>query len=127
VKALDKKPDLTKSDAYQAEPEHLVSNTTAERPVRSVRPERVERPERPVRPVRVEQFERVEHPEQPVRLSGGVEQSGKREIRRHAFEFYRDQVTSLQLLRFKMMKTGRDTSMSAMVREALDDFIKKQQ
>ena len=119
--ALDKKPEQSKPAAVQTASKHLVSNTTAERPVR---PERVERP---VRPVRVEQFERAEHPEQPVRLSGGVEQSGKREIKRHAFEFYRDQVTSLQLLRFKMLKTGRDTSMSAMVREALDDFIKKQQ
>lgn len=54
------------------------------------------------------------------------QQPYKREIRRHSFEIYKDQVERLQDLKVAMMKTGRLRSMSDMVREALDNFLKKQ-
>lgn len=81
----------------------------------SERPERVERSVRPERPVRVDQ--------KPVETA----KPQRREIRRHSFEIYKDQVTGLQELRVTMMKRGELKSMSAMVREALDEYLKKQE
>ena len=48
----------------------------------------------------------------------------KREIKRHAFEFYRDQLPKLKQLKAEFMIKGTDKSMSAMVREAVDEYIK---
>ena len=78
--ALDKKPEQSKPEVTQTEPNRLISNKITERPVR---PERVERDEQP------------EHPVRTTPLSDSAEQSAKRETKRHAFEFYRDQIASL--------------------------------
>lgn len=80
----------------------------------SERLERVERSVRSERPVRVTQ--------KPVETA----KSERREIRRHSFEIYKDQVASLQELRVTLMKSGELKSMSAMVREAIDAYLKKQ-
>ena len=72
------------------------------------RPERAVGPVRPVRPVRPERV------------------SDKREIRRHSFEFYRDQLQQLDELRLKHMRSGELKSKSAMVREALDKYLERQ-
>lgn len=77
------------------------------------RPERVERSVRAERPVRVTP--------KPVETA----KPERREIRRHSFEIYRDQVASLQELRLMLMKSGELKSMSAMVREAIDAYLKK--
>jgi hypothetical protein len=83
-------------------------------PKGSQRPERVERSVRPERPVRV------------IQEPGETAKPQRREIRRHSFEIYKDQVTGLQELRVTMMKRGELKSMSAMVREAIDAYLKKQ-
>ena len=57
--------------------------------------------------------------ERPVRVV-------KREVRRHSFEFYRDQLDQLENLKIKYMKAGELKSKSAMVREALDEYLSKQ-
>lgn len=79
----------------------------------SERPERVERTVRPERTVRV-----TPKPAERAKPE-------KREIKRHSFEIYKDQVTSLQELRVTLMKEGELKSMSAMVREAIDAYLKK--
>jgi hypothetical protein len=80
---------------------------------RSDETERAERPQRSERNVRVLQ-KPTEH------------KSQRREIRRHSFEIFIDQVTSLQEMRITRMKEGELKSMSSMVREALDEYIQKQ-
>lgn len=52
--------------------------------------------------------------------------SGKRKIKsRHAFDIYEDQVEELQRLSLEDRMRGGTGSMSAMVREAIDDYIAK--
>jgi hypothetical protein len=115
--ALDKKPDQTKPVAGQPLPDSTIAKDKTERPVRPARTERSTGSEgsaRTERPVRDDY--RYIPSEQPY----------KREIKRHAFEIYKDQIERLQELKVATMKTGQLRSMSDMVREALDDFIKKQ-
>lgn len=108
--ALDKKTPPPKPAVAQ-------SKTTSTTKKKRERPERGERPVRPHRPERdVRATFTYDIPEQPH----------KRERLRHSFDFYKDQIDSLRELRIKVMKSGRDASMSAMVREALDNYIKKQ-
>ncbi len=68
----------------------------------------------PVRPVRSENKTEV-YPEN--------ESVQKREIKRHAFEIYRDQLETLKQMKMKLMMQGNSTSMSEMVRQAIDTFI----
>lgn len=52
--------------------------------------------------------------------------TGKRKIKsRHAFDIYEDQVETLQQLSLEDRMHGGAGSMSAMVREALDEYIAK--
>ena len=75
---------------------------------KSVRPVREERPDGPV------------GPERSVRV-----ETKRREIKRHSFEVYRDQVIKLTERKTEIMKTGELKSMSAMVREAIDNYLEK--
>lgn len=80
------------------------------------------------RPERVERSVRPDRLERPLRVTPKPVETAKperREIRRHSFEIYRDQVASLQELRLTLMKSGELKSMSAMVREAIDAYLKK--
>ena len=52
----------------------------------------------------------------PVRLS-------KREMKRHPFDIYADQLESLKDLKAQAMRQDEEASMSRMVREALDQYI----
>ena len=90
--------------APKAAPVKPKNETPPPRP--TVRPERPERvaPERPPSPTPAELAER-------------------REIKRHSFEFYRDQLPQLKRLKAEFMIRGADKSMSAMVREAVDSYI----
>lgn len=57
-----------------------------------------------------------------------VRPPSKRERKRHPFDIYRDQLeTLIQMKSTHMMKTGEMKSMSEMVREALDRYIKLEQ
>jgi hypothetical protein len=67
----------------------------------------------PVRPVL---------PVLPVRGTNPIKRVMKS---RHPFDIYHDQYESLKELSIKDRMQGRDGSMSAMVREALDAFIQK--
>ena len=69
--------------------------------------------------VRPERSERVPS----LQPSAAAEIIGKREIKRHSFEFYRDQLPKLKRLKAEFMMQGVDKSMSAMVREAVDTYI----
>ena len=71
-------------------------------------PERGERPQRP------------DESERPER-----ENPKKREIRRHSYELYRDQVIQLAQLKIEFMMKGELKSMSAMVRDAIDKYLKE--
>lgn len=51
--------------------------------------------------------------------------NGKRIITRNSFEIYEDQMDSLRRLSFEEKMQGKIGSMSAMVRDAIDSYIKK--
>jgi hypothetical protein len=54
-----------------------------------------------------------------------VRPSGKRIITRNSFEIYEDQMESLRKLSFQEKMEGKLGSMSQMMREAIDDYLKK--
>ena len=67
----------------------------------------------------------VAQPVPPVRDVLPV-QAGRRKIKsRHPFDIYEDQNDTLKQLSLEDRKRGGQGSMSAMVREALDDYIAK--
>jgi hypothetical protein len=51
--------------------------------------------------------------------------SNKRLLVRRGFEWYEDQLAALKRLSLQEQMEGKEGSMSAMVREALDDYLKK--
>lgn len=51
--------------------------------------------------------------------------TGKRTLVRRGFEWYEDQLEALKRISLKEQMEGRECSMSAMVREAVDDYLKK--
>lgn len=51
--------------------------------------------------------------------------NGKRIITRNSFEIYEDQMESLRKLSFQDKMEGKLGSMSAMVRDAIDSYLKK--
>src|SRR5690349_10143909 len=88
----------------------------------------------------IDDFPAIEHPQQvpqaPVSdpdLPGRPERpgregapTGRRKIKsRHAFDVYEDQVEELQRLSLEDRMRGGAGSMSAMVREAIDEYIAK--
>ena len=65
-------------------------------------------------------------PDRPVRVDIRSAATSKRKIKsRHAFDIYEDQVEELQKLSLEDRMRGGAGSMSAMVREAIDDYIAK--
>ena len=115
--ALDKIPDQPKPVAGQSVANSITPEKKTERPVRPVHPERStgSRHSLPNKR-RVRDDYRYTPAKQP----------SKREVKRHAFEIYKDQVERLQELKVATMRMGHLRSMSDMVREALDNFLKKQ-
>jgi hypothetical protein len=51
--------------------------------------------------------------------------TGRGELIRRGFEWYADQLRALKKLSLKEQSQGRPGSMSAMVREALDEYLEK--
>jgi hypothetical protein len=51
--------------------------------------------------------------------------NGKRIITRNSFEVYEDQMDSLRDRSYQEKRAGKIGSMSAMVREAIDSYLKK--
>ena len=65
-------------------------------------------------------------PVRPVRDVPASATTGRRKIKsRHPFDIYEDQVDKLRELSLGDRRRGGAGSMSAMVREAIDDFIAK--
>ena len=64
-------------------------------------------------------------PHIPVRANAPTQQrpNGKRIITRNSFETYEDQMESLRKLSYQEKMDGKLGSMSAMVREAIDNYI----
>jgi len=56
-----------------------------------------------------------------------MRRTGERQITRHSFNFYRDQVEALRRLGAEAMAQGRETNLSAFVRQAVDDYLDRQQ
>ena len=54
-----------------------------------------------------------------------VRPNGKRIITRNSFEIYEDQMEALRKLSFQEKMEGKLSSMSQMMREAIDDYLKK--
>ena len=92
------------------------SSTTPKKTERSVRPVRSQGSKRSLQNKRRGRDDYRYTPSQ---------QPYNREIKRHAFEIYKDQVDRLRELKVTTMQTGQLRSMSDMVREALDNFLKK--
>jgi hypothetical protein len=111
--SLDKKADKTKPVAGQSLAKSTIPQKTTVRHVRS------ERSQGSRRSLQNKHRGRDDHRYIPSK------QPHKREIKRHAFEIYKDQVERLQELKVAKMKTGQLRSMSDMVREALDNFLNK--
>jgi hypothetical protein len=55
-----------------------------------------------------------------------VRPNARRIITRNSFEVYEDQMDALRELSYQEKREGRIGSMSAMVREALDNYLKEQ-
>ena len=49
--------------------------------------------------------------------------TSKRTTKRHSFEIFTDQLSSLKALQARSILTGQEKSLSAMVREALDHYF----
>lgn len=68
----------------------------------------------------------VAKPKFPRQVSSKYASKPKRAIKtRQAFDIYIDQVESLKQLSIEQQLQGEKGSMSAMVRDALDDYLKK--
>jgi hypothetical protein len=66
-------------------------------------------------------------PEQPsveANARSSVRPNGRRIITRNSFETYEDQMESLRKLSYREKMEGKVGSMSAMVRDAIDDYLK---
>jgi hypothetical protein len=77
------------------------------------------RPERTERPVRNERTERSERNQRPVRPQ-------KRQIIRHSFDIYIDQLEELRSLKVEAMRRGEERGLAKMTREALEEYLKRQ-
>ena len=64
-------------------------------------------------------------PDEPTNRPGDRPTVGRGELIRRGFEWYADQLRALKQLSLKKQLDGKPGSMSAMVREALDDYLKK--
>ncbi len=80
------------------------------------------------RPEQIQPVDRLLEPDRPGRPDRGVPDSPtrKRKIKsRHSFDVYEDQVEELQQLALDDRMRGGPGSMSAMVREAIDEYLAK--
>jgi len=62
----------------------------------------------------------------PERANATPQKAISRKIKRHSYEFYEDQIQELKRRQLKQLVNGKDVSLSAMVRQALDEYLQKQ-
>src|SRR4051794_38416398 len=72
-----------------------------------------------------EQPAEKETPDERTPVRANERTGGMRTIKRHAFEFYQDQLETLKRISLRDQMEGGKGSQSAMVREALDEYIAK--
>lgn len=116
----------THDDADADSPPSGVGSHSEQTPSPALRPDRLS--ETP--PVAIQAASPVATSYQPSvcpPLRTGVRSGIKRTITRYAFELYRDQVDTLQQYRLEELSYGENSSMSQMVREALDAYIAKRE
>ncbi len=81
-------------------------------------------------PITPEPVTPPQEPKQPIPERANartpVRPNARRIITRNSFEVYEDQMDSLRELSYQEKREGRIGSMSAMVREALDNYLKEQ-
>jgi hypothetical protein len=78
-------------------------------------------------PPKREEPTREQNPSVPERANAPTPEraNGKRIITRNSFEIYEDQMDSLRERSYQEKRAGKVGSMSAMVRDAIDEFLKK--
>ena len=78
-------------------------------------------------PPKREEPTRQQNPVTPERSNAptGERSNGKRIITRNSFEIYEDQMDLLRERAYQEKRAGKVGSMSAMVRDAIDAFLKK--
>lgn len=82
--------------------------------------------EKPVQPPAMDDIRTGVPPVLPVRDVRPTGSAGRRKIKsRHPFDIYEDQVEALRILSMEERMRGGMGSQSAMVREALDEYIAK--
>lgn len=88
---------------------------------------KIERPQQTQAPATTQPRPKNRENAEPERAfaSTGVRANGKRIITRNSFEIYEDQMDSLRERSFQDKRQGKLGSMSAMVRDAIDEYIKK--
>ena len=69
--------------------------------------------------------EPANRPDDDVAIRPDDAQSGRREFIRRGFEWYADQLRALKKLSLEEQMEGKPGNMSQMVRDALDDYLKK--
>ena len=69
--------------------------------------------------------EPTSRPDDDVAIRPDDAQSGRREFIRRGFEWYADQLRALKKLSLEEQMEGKTGNMSQMVRDALDDYLKK--
>ena len=62
---------------------------------------------------------------QDLKTPTGQRVNGSRVIKRHSFEFYKDQIEALQRLALEEKLQGGKGNQSEMVREAVDEYLHK--
>jgi hypothetical protein len=74
-----------------------------------------------------EELTRQQNPAAPERANARTTErpNGRRIITRNSFEIYEDQMDSLRERAYQEKRSGKIGSMSAMVRDAIDAFLKK--
>ena len=60
-----------------------------------------------------------------IATSAEADAAGKRSLLRRSFDFYEDQIAYLTRVSLENRLAGKEGSMNAMVREAVDDYIQK--
>ena len=107
---MNKRSGLADSPFFNSPTEENLSAYPAEEPAARVPAVRDERPVRPV----------------PSELPVPPARPMKRVLKHHPFDIYIDQLERLKELKLQAMRRGEEASMSRMVREALDAYLKKQ-
>lgn len=108
--SLDNMPSIEKPQVQQSIQSPTPKSPTAESSIRNISP----------------QNQSNRHQDERPNARTVVRSNGKRIITRNSFEIYEDQMDSLRKIAFKEKMEGKVGSMSAMAREAIDAFLKRE-